>query len=163
MVGSTATADYCRIRIRGLFAADSADCQSVVIPRDGRVYAPGIPDAALYLIEHGQVRLLLPTGGGRHFLLATREAGDFFGESCLSGEGVRREAAVAAQETILRRMACRRFLSSARRESRLEDVIRYLVLLLVEMQETIATLNSGNKPERRTGPVPKTGADAGAS
>jgi len=60
-------------------------------------------------------------------------------------------------------MSCRRFVSRARRESLLEDVIRYLVLLLVEEQEAIAMLISGIKAEHRTGLLPKTGADAAAS
>jgi CRP-like cAMP-binding protein len=122
-----------------------------------------MPDATLYFIECGQVRLLLPTGRGRNFLLATRETGDIFGESCLSGEGVRREAAVAAQESIIRRMPCRSFVSNARRESRLEDVIRYLVLLLAETQATIATVGSGNKPGGRAGLLPRKKGEATVS
>jgi CRP/FNR family cyclic AMP-dependent transcriptional regulator len=146
MVESTATADYCRIRIRDLFLRHSTDCRSLAVPAGGHIYDSGMPNATLYFIECGQVRLYISAGSGQDYLLATRTTGDFFGESCLFGGGVRQETAVATQETIVRAMSRRCFLSNARRDSRLEDVMRYLTLILAEALEKIAALSSGSKP-----------------
>jgi CRP-like cAMP-binding protein len=151
MIELTPQADHFKQRIRESFRKQCMKClgcRVVRIAKRGYVYTSGQRDAMIYLIESGQVKLLLPTPEGKECLLAIRTEGDIFGELCLTGQNARLETAVAMKETTLRQIPNRNFLACLRQESLLEGLVQYLALRISEQQEVIATLATVNSEQR---------------
>ncbi|HEY3117582.1 MAG TPA: Crp/Fnr family transcriptional regulator [Chloroflexota bacterium] len=63
------------------------------------IFRKGDPGDSLYVIQNGQVKIVLPSDGEDEALLGVLEAGDFFGELSLIDGQVRSASAVAAEPT----------------------------------------------------------------
>ncbi len=151
MIELTHQADIFKQRVRDSFRKQCMQClgcRAVRIAKRDFVYASGQRDAMVYLIESGQVKLVLPTPEGKECLLSIRTEGDIFGELCLTGQNERLETAVAMQETTLRQIPIRNFLTCLRQESLLEGLVQYLALRISEQQEVIAMLATDNGEHR---------------
>jgi len=110
------------------------------VSKHGCVYVTGDVADSVYFVESGQLKLLMLSAVGKECLLSIHTAGDTFGESCLAGSAVRRETAVAMEQSILKRIACGPFLVHLRDHLLLEGFTQYLVNRIAEQQEMIATL-----------------------
>jgi len=151
MIELTHQADSFKQRVRESFRKQCLQClgcRAVKIAKRDFVYASGQRDAMVYLIESGQVKLVLPTPEGKECLLSIRTEGDIFGELCLTGQNARLETAVAMEETTLRQIPIRNFLNCLRQESLLEGLVQYLALRISEQQEIIAMLATENSEQR---------------
>ncbi|HEX2062716.1 MAG TPA: cyclic nucleotide-binding domain-containing protein [Thermoanaerobaculia bacterium] len=116
------------------------------------IYATGDEDDSLYLIESGQVKLLMSSAEGKDCLLAIYTAGEVFGESCFTGEGKRFESAIAMQPTVVRRASRRDFMAEVERSAAFETLLRHIAMRLAERQTAVfdaVTMES----ERRLGKV----------
>jgi len=69
----------------------------------GRVlFHQGDPALSVYYIHEGKVELTVVSHGGRHGVIGILQAGDFLGEECLAGRGVRIATAKAiAQSSVI--------------------------------------------------------------
>ena len=63
------------------------------------IFHKGDPGATLFLILHGQVKIVLPSDGGDEAVLAVLDEGDFFGELSLLDEEPRSATVVATIPT----------------------------------------------------------------
>ncbi len=151
MIELTSKAEGFKQRIREAFrkqCLQCVGCRPVRIAKRDFVYASGQRDAMVYLIESGQVKLVLPTPEGKECLLSIRTEGDIFGELCLTGQNTRLETAVAMKDTTLRQIPLRTFLTCFKQESLLEGLVQYLALQISEQQEVIAMLATENSEHR---------------
>src|SRR5262249_62367321 len=71
------------------------------LSRGLRIFFKGDPGDHLYVIESGEVKLVLSGGEGQESILDVLRAGDYFGEMALFDEQPRSADAVAAEPTQL--------------------------------------------------------------
>ncbi len=121
---------------------------SIRVSKNQRVYTTGERGETIYLVESGQIKLLVPSPEGKECLLAIRTVGDIFGELCLCGQSARLETAIAMRDVTLKQVYHRRFLDHLKRESLLEGLVRYLALRIADQQELITTLATMNSEQR---------------
>ena len=125
--------------LRDVFDRVSADAR-VRVNAHEPVYATGDGDDAIYLIESGQVKLLMSSAEGKDCLLAIYTAGEVFGESCFDSTVRRLESAVAMQPTLVRRASRREFLVEVERASASESLLRHLAVRLADRQAAVFDL-----------------------
>jgi CRP-like cAMP-binding protein len=77
---------------------------------------------------------------GKECLLDLLSTGDIFGELSLSGANERLETATAMGETIVRKIACHKFIAELSTNSSSADFITYLVERMAEQKNIIAGL-----------------------
>jgi CRP-like cAMP-binding protein len=142
------TSDPCLEGLRNLLQSGALRTNTITIRRRDYVYYMGDTDERIYLIEVGQIKLIVPTLTGKECLLNIFTVGDLFGESCLTGVGERMEAAVAMEDTTLRCVHYRDLLVYLRDNAlhkQYQSIIQCLATRLVEQQQSItdfATTNS---------------------
>src|SRR5689334_2734648 len=100
-----------RERLRDILRHGTLAFRTLKIRKHNNVYTPGDRGEMLYLVEGGQIKLLIPTLGGEECLSGIYTVGDLFGESCLAGSGAHLETATAMEDTILKGIYCRNFLA----------------------------------------------------
>lgn len=116
------------------------DFSTVRVSKRQDVYSCGDSADALYIIESGQIKLLMLSPEGKVCLLTIQTAGDIFGEFCLAESGPRRETAIAMTDTRLKRLRRSSFLEHLTRNSLMEDFVRYLAVRIADQQQAIASL-----------------------
>jgi len=104
------------------------------------IYAHGDQDDSMYVVESGQVKLVMSSASGNDCLLAIYAAGDIFGESCLDASARRAESATAMETTIVRRVSRRDLLGEIERTNRFEVLLRHIGRRLVERQIAVFDL-----------------------
>jgi CRP/FNR family transcriptional regulator, cyclic AMP receptor protein len=119
---------------------EQLDTTTLRVAKHDYVYVPGDRADSVYFVESGQIKLLMLSTEGKECLVSIHTAGDTFGEFCLAGSAPRREAAVAMESSVLKRIGCRTFLLHLTRHSLLGGFTQYLVNRIAEQQEMIATL-----------------------
>ncbi len=137
-----------KLEIRNLIRKEPQWSSTIDVARRASVYVSGERDGNVYHIDCGRVKLVMCTPEGRECVLKILTAGDIFGEQCLSGDLDRLETAVAMQDTRLTAMPCRRILEMLRRESQLEDLIRYLTAVIAHEEEFIGSMLTINSEQR---------------
>jgi CRP-like cAMP-binding protein len=121
---------------------------TVRLLRHRNVYVCGDPSEAVFFIESGQVKLLMPSPQGKECLLALHTAGDIFGELCLERSGRRQETAAVMESAILKRIPRDELFLHLREHSLLEGFVKYLAGRLAEQQRVMATLLLVNSEQR---------------
>lgn len=134
------------------FKRESKDCRTLKIAKHANIYTCGDKGEHIYVIERGQVKLLMITPGGKECLLAIHSAGDVFGELILSGLNERLETAIAMETSLLKMVPVSKFISRLAHDSLFEAFIRYLVARIADQQEKITNLATANS-EIRLGKV----------
>ncbi len=140
--------DRFKQQLRASLQRDPQTSRTTTIAKQAHVYTCGDPGNTLYYIESGQVKLLMLSPEGRECLLAIYTAGDLFGESCLSGSGVRLETAIAREETVLRPLTIPRFFAQLGRDGLGEGFMKYLTVRIADQQEVIANLVTADSEQR---------------
>ena len=134
--------------LRNLLQCGVLRTRTIRLRRHDYVYYTGDTDERIYLVEIGQIKLIMPTMMGKECLLNIFTVGELFGESCLTGTGERMEAAVAMAETTLKCIHYREllgYLSDNALHRQYEGIIQSLAKRIVEQQQSItdfATTNS---------------------
>lgn len=124
------------------------NARAIEIAKHTNVYALGEQDEMVYIIESGQVKLLMLSSEGKECLLAIHGSGDVFGELCLSGIAGRLETATAMEETLLKKVPCARFLERLAADSLLEGFVKYLAVRVADQQAVIANLVTVDSEQR---------------
>ena len=137
-----------RQHMRDSLRRETFNARTIKIAKHAHVYTCGDQDETVYFIDSGQIKLLMLSPGGKECLLATHTAGDVFGEFCLSGLGIRRETAIAMEDTVLKQILCFKFLIRLSRDSLLEGFVRYLTARIAEQQQIIADLVTVDSEQR---------------
>lgn len=122
--------------------------RTIKIAKHTNVYAFGEHDEMVYIVESGQVKLLMLSPDGRECLLAIHAAGDVFGELCLSGIAGRLETATAMEDTLLKKVPCKKFLKRLAADSLLEGFVKYLAVRVADQQAVIANLVTVDSEQR---------------
>lgn len=148
MIGPLPQADHFKQQIRESFRKQSSDCRLVRVAKNDHVYVSGDQDQSIYFIHMGRIKLLLPSPEAKECLFAIKTAGDLFGILCLAGQTIRLETAVAMEDTCLKQIPARNFLTRLRNESLLEGLVQYLTVRIAEQEEVIATLATLNSEKR---------------
>lgn len=126
-------------RLRASLQLGSVDATTLKVGRHRNIYNCGDREPAIYLIESGQVKIVVPSANGKVCLLAIYTPGDVFGESCLTG-AERMETAIAMKDSVLKRMSCTKFLSRMSRDGMLQDFVRYMAIRIANQQQVISNL-----------------------
>ena len=74
------------------------------IEKKRHVFRQGDPADAVFFLRRGKVKLAVTSKQGKEAIVATLEAGDFFGEGCLAGQPLRMATATAMTECTLARI-----------------------------------------------------------
>ncbi len=148
MIEQTFQFHQSRQQIRKLFQNGSPDCRVMHVRKQDYVYTCGERDSMIYCLESGQVKEVLISPEGKECLIAIHAAGDIFGELCLYGQTMRLETTMAMQNSTLKRIPSRAFMSMLERASLLNSLVQYLTSRIAEQQEVIATLLTVNSEQR---------------
>ena len=140
MIQQTPETDKFKQHLRDSLLRETQNSRAVKIARHANVYTCGDQDDTVYIIEGGQIKLLMLSSEGRECLLAIHGAGDIFGELCLSGLGARLETATAMRETIVKQIPSSQFFARLTRDSLFEGFVRYLAVRVADQQQVIANL-----------------------
>ncbi len=148
MVEFTLPSDRFKQQVRESLKNQPLGWRTVKYSKSQYIYTPGARDGMIYYIESGQVKLLLPSYDGKLCLTSIRTSGDIFGESCLSGQSVRLEMAVAMKELSLRKISAHEFVATMKSNALLESLIQYLATRISEQLEVIGALTTENSEHR---------------
>jgi CRP/FNR family transcriptional regulator, cyclic AMP receptor protein len=149
MIQQTPQAELIRRQLCDSLRHKTRDSRIFKIAKHENVYACGeLATCSVYVIESGQVKLLMLSPEGKECILAIHTAGDVFGELCLSGSGERLETATAMEETELRVVPCPQFFNLLRSDSLLEGFVRYLSVRIADQQEVITQLVTAGSEHR---------------
>jgi CRP-like cAMP-binding protein len=140
--------DYFKEQLRDALRREVQQCRTVTLAKHASVYTNGARAEMVYLIERGQVKLLMLSPEGKECLLAIYTTGDIFGELCLAGLGERQETATAMTKTVLRLLPCAQFMARLRQDELLEGLVRYLAVRIADQQEMIANLVTVDSEQR---------------
>lgn len=135
-------------QLRDSLLRETRSLRDIKIAKHANVYNCGDLDETVYVIESGQVKLLMISPDGKECLLAIYTSGDIFGELCLAGSGVRMETATAMVETTLKMIPSSKFFARLKSDSLLEGFVQYLVMRIAEQQEAITQLVTINSEQR---------------
>ena len=148
MIQQTPQADQFKQKLRDSLRRVNLNSRALKIARHQNVYTCGDQDEMVYVIESGQIKLLMLSSQGKECILAIHSAGDIFGELCLSGLGERLETATAMKATILKQIPCAQFFARLNRDSLLEGFVRYLAVRIADQQQVIANLVTVDSEQR---------------
>jgi CRP-like cAMP-binding protein len=140
--------DIFKKRMRESLQRKIKNSRAIKIPKHANAYAIGELDEMVYVVESGQVKLMMLSAEGKECLLAIHAAGDVFGELCLSGIAGRLETATAMEDTILKKVPCAKFLERLAADSLLEGFVKYLAVRVADQQEVIANLVTVDSEQR---------------
>jgi CRP/FNR family cyclic AMP-dependent transcriptional regulator len=148
MIQENLQIDQFKQQLRDSLQRETLNARAITIAKRAHVYTCGDPGETVYVIESGQVKLLMLSPEGRECLLAIHTAGDIFGELCLSGVGARVETAIAMEETVLKQIPCPRFFARLRRDGLFEGFVQYLAVRIADQQQVIANLVTVDSEQR---------------
>jgi CRP-like cAMP-binding protein len=140
MIQQTSDIDCFKQQLRTALRHEARQCHAFTIAKHANVYTCGDQDESVYLVESGQIKLLMLAPDGNECLLAIHTAGDVFGELCLARLGERLETATAMEKTVLRLIPYAQFFMCLSRHALLESLVRYLAIRIANQQEVIANL-----------------------
>jgi CRP-like cAMP-binding protein len=135
-------------QVRESLRREVKNSRTIEIPKHANVYSIGDQDEMVYIIESGQVKLLMLSPEGKECLLAIHSSGDIFGELCLSGIAGRMETAIAMEDTRLKKVPSAKFLKRLHGDSLLEGFVKYLAVRVAGQQEVIANLVTVDSEQR---------------
>jgi CRP/FNR family transcriptional regulator, cyclic AMP receptor protein len=75
--------------------------------RRRHIFRQGDPADAVFFVRRGKVKLAVTSKQGKEAIVATLDAGDFFGEGCLAGQLLRMATATAMTDCVLVRIEMR--------------------------------------------------------
>lgn len=124
-------------------------CERVRFRRRQAVYGVGASADAVYVVEHGRVRLVAPRGEGAVLTLAYRGPGDLVGEGALVGVAAHRHAAIAAEPLDALRLPARHLRRLAEEHVELcAELVRLLAIQLASVERRLAAV-AGRPVESR--------------
>lgn len=77
------------------FATPGAGKRTHKFEKNGVIFSQGDPAESIFFVQKGRVKLHVVSEQGKEAVIAIMEAGQFFGEGCLSGQAARVATAVS--------------------------------------------------------------------
>jgi CRP/FNR family transcriptional regulator, cyclic AMP receptor protein len=121
--------------------------QSIKLPRRHAVYGSLDNDRSIYLIEHGQVKAVATSHGGKECLIGIYTAGEVFGELSIICPQ-RTEMVTTMTPVVLRRIHAAKALNELSDTSSRDEFIRRLTQRLLEQQRLIVDLVTTDSEHR---------------
>jgi CRP/FNR family cyclic AMP-dependent transcriptional regulator len=140
MIQETPQSDLFKKQLGESLLREVENSRAVKFARHENVYTVGEQDDMVYIIETGQVKLVMDTPEGKECILAIHSAGDIFGELCLSGISGRLETAITMKATTVKRVSSAQFFARLGRDSLFEGFVRYLAVRVADQQQVISNL-----------------------
>lgn len=135
-------------RFRQSIINEQRSFATIRVPKHENVYLIGDRAETVYLIEAGQVKLLMLSLEGKECLLGIHTAGDLFGELCLTGAGQRQEMATAMEDTTLKCIPSHLFFAHLTRHSLVEGFMQHLMTRISDQQQAIGHLITADSEHR---------------
>lgn len=106
--------------------------------RNKTVFRQDDPSDAVYYMQSGKAKISVTSQHGKEAVVALVKQGDFFGESCLSGQKFRQATATTMTESRIMRIAKGEFVTVTQREPAFADT--FISFLLARNSQTEADL-----------------------
>jgi CRP/FNR family transcriptional regulator, cyclic AMP receptor protein len=127
-------------RLQESLDREKSELPTIRVGKHQAVYMCGESADMVYVIQSGQVKLLMLSPEGKECLLAIYTSGDIFGELRLAAAGPRQEIAIAMEDTTLKRIPIASFFRHLSRHALLEGFVDYLAARVADQQSLIANL-----------------------
>ena len=136
--------------MRASLRDDLPQAATRTITKHAHVYTCGEHDAMVYVIEHGHIKLLVPSPGSQTMSAGHLHRGRYLWRAsfCCGKGGGRRETATAMEDTVVKQIPCAQFLFRLSHDALLEGFVRYLAVRIADQQRVIAHLVTVDSEER---------------
>jgi CRP/FNR family cyclic AMP-dependent transcriptional regulator len=126
------------------------DCgrKIATFPKKQTIFAQGDSSDAVFYIQKGKVRLTVVSTSGKEATIGILNEGDFFGESCLTGQPVRLCSATAMTDCAVMRVEKKYMMEVLHKEHAFSDVfVAYLLTRNIRYEEDLVDqlFNSSEK------------------
>jgi CRP-like cAMP-binding protein len=112
------------------------------------IFSQGEPADAIYYIRKGKVKLSVVSSAGKEAVIAMLNAGDFFGEGCLTAQHLRMASAVAMSDCSIMRIDLATVVKALREEPAFSQLLlSYVLTRTVRIEEDLVDqlFNSSEK------------------
>jgi CRP-like cAMP-binding protein len=100
----------------------------IAFPKKKTIFLQGDPSNAVFYVQDGRVQLTVVSKTGKEATIGILKEGDFFGESCLSGEPLRLCSATAMTDCSVMRIEKKTMMQVLHEEHELSDIfVAYLL------------------------------------
>ena len=140
-----------RSALRASIERDSRHVSRAALPRGANVYLAGSGVETVYIVDRGEVKMVLISASGRECLLGIETSGDVIGESVFNGMPRRPESATALEETRVFAIPRPFFVERLQRDLLMESFIGYLASRITEQERTIASFVTEDSEQRLGG------------
>jgi CRP/FNR family cyclic AMP-dependent transcriptional regulator len=120
----------------------------VGFPKQQTIFAQGDSSDAVFYIKEGKVRLTVVSKIGKEATIGILNEGDFFGESCLTGQPLRLCSAIAMTDCSVMRIDKKSMMEVLHREQTFSDLfVAYLLTRNIRYEEDLVDqlFNSSEK------------------
>jgi CRP/FNR family transcriptional regulator, cyclic AMP receptor protein len=120
----------------------------VTLPKKQTVFSQGDSADSVFYIQKGKVKLSVVARGGKEAAIGVLNAGDFFGEGCLTGQPLRMCSATAMTECTIMRIDKKSMMEVIHRERSFSDLfVAYLLTRNIRYEEDLVDqlFNSSEK------------------
>jgi CRP-like cAMP-binding protein len=112
------------------------------------IFVQGDSSDAVFYIQNGKVQLTVVSKSGKEATIGILNAGDFFGEGCLTGQPLRMSSATAMTDCSVMRIAKKSMIEVLHREHEFSDMfVGYLLTRTIRYEEDLVDqlFNSSEK------------------
>jgi CRP-like cAMP-binding protein len=120
----------------------------VTLPKKQTVFSQGDSADSVFYIQKGRVKLSVVARGGKEAAIGVLNAGDFFGEGCLTGQPLRMCSATTMTECTIMRIDKKSMMEVIHRERSFSDLfVAYLLTRNIRYEEDLVDqlFNSSEK------------------
>jgi CRP/FNR family cyclic AMP-dependent transcriptional regulator len=120
----------------------------VTLPKKQTVFSQGDTADSVFYIQKGKVKLSVVARGGKEAAIGVLNAGDFFGEGCLTGQPLRMCSATTMTECTIMRIDKKSMIEVIHREHSFSDLfVAYLLTRNIRYEEDLVDqlFNSSEK------------------
>jgi len=117
-------------------------------PKKYTIFSQGDKASAVYYVRAGKVKLTVLSDQGKEAVVAVLDAGDFFGEQCLSGQLLRTATATALEDATILRIAQDTMVRILREEPSFNELfLKYVLSHSLRVEEDLVDqlFNSSEK------------------
>ena len=120
----------------------------MTLPKKQTVFSQGESADSVFYIQKGKVKLSVVARGGKEAAIGVLNAGDFFGEGCLTGQPLRMCSATTMIESTIMRIDKKSMMEVIHRERSFSDLfVAYLLTRNIRYEEDLVDqlFNSSEK------------------
>jgi CRP/FNR family transcriptional regulator, cyclic AMP receptor protein len=120
----------------------------VTLPKKQTIFSQGDSADSVFYVKNGKVKLSVVARGGKEAAIGVLNAGDFFGEGCLTGQPLRMCSATTMTECTIMRIDKKSMMEVIHREHSFSDLfVAYLLTRNIRYEEDLVDqlFNSSEK------------------